>query len=98
MNVITLILLAVAPGIALTIFILLHDRYDKEPFSLLLKVFVFGMLATIPTMLVEMGLMYVNFFSGLFGILHTSVYRDRPHRRIFQAAGGYAVRAAASCF
>ena len=68
MNYFTLILLAIAPGAALIVFILLHDRYDKEPFRLLLKVFVFGMLAVVPTILVELGLQYINFFSGIIGI------------------------------
>lgn len=67
MNYFTLILLAVAPTIALIAFILLHDRYDKEPFSLLLKVFFFGMLSTVPTLLVEIGLARYNIFSGVFG-------------------------------
>jgi len=67
MNYFFLILLAVAPTIALAAFILLHDRYDKEPFSLLIKVFFFGMLCTIPTMLVEIGLLRFNFFGGIVG-------------------------------
>lgn len=67
MNNLYLILLAVAPSIALITFILLHDRYDKEPFSVLLKVFFFGMLATIPTLLAEMILQRFNIFAGIFG-------------------------------
>ncbi len=62
-----MILLAVAPSIALIAFILLHDRYDKEPFGMLAKVFFFGMLASIPVLVVELLLSRYNFFSGLLG-------------------------------
>ena len=63
-----LIVLAVAPVAVLIVFILLHDRYDREPFSMLLKVFVFGMLVSIPIIGVEMVLSRVNFFKGMIGI------------------------------
>ena len=63
-----MILLAVAPSIALITFILLHDRYDKEPFWMLAKVFFFGMLASVPILVVELLFSRYNFFSGLFGI------------------------------
>lgn len=68
MNNLYLLFLAVAPVVVLIVFILLHDRYDKEPFSMLLKVFVFGMLISIPIIGVEMLLSKINFFSGLVGI------------------------------
>lgn len=67
MNYLYLILLAVAPGVALVIFILLNDRYDREPAKLLIKVFVLGMLVTLPTIVVEMIGQYFNIFSGLLG-------------------------------
>ena len=67
MNNFYLILLAVAPSIALITFILLHDRYDKEPLGMLVKVFVFGMLASIPVLIVEIFLSRYNFFSGVIG-------------------------------
>ena len=63
-----LIVLAVAPVAVLIVFILLHDRYDREPFSMLLKVFVFGMLASIPVIAVELVLKAFNFFNGIIGI------------------------------
>lgn len=63
-----LILLAVAPSVALIAFILLHDRYDKEPFGLLVKVFIFGILASVPILIVELLLSRYNFFSGILGV------------------------------
>lgn len=69
MNVFYLILLAVAPGIILTLFILFQDRYDKEPVRLLIKVFLFGMLATIPTLIVEIIGRSFNIFTGIFGLI-----------------------------
>ena len=69
MNTLFLILLAIAPGIALVAFILLHDRYDKEPFGLLLKVFFFGMVAVLPTIVVELIGQSFNLFAGIFGLI-----------------------------
>ncbi|MBT7122394.1 MAG: PrsW family intramembrane metalloprotease, partial [Clostridia bacterium] len=68
MNNLYLIFLAVAPVAVLIVFILLHDRYDREPFSMLLKVFFFGMLISIPILGVEMLLSRFNFFKGIIGV------------------------------
>ena len=67
MNYFYLILLAIAPGAALVIFILLNDRYDREPAKLLIKVFLMGMLVTLPTIVVEYVGQYFNVFNGLLG-------------------------------
>ncbi len=67
MNYFYLILLAVAPGAALVIFLLINDRYDREPARLLIKIFVMGMLVTIPTIVVELTGQYFNIFSGILG-------------------------------
>lgn len=69
MNLLYLILLAIAPGVILTLFILFQDRYDKEPIRLLIKVFFFGMLATIPTVIVEITGRYFNIFAGIYGLI-----------------------------
>lgn len=63
-----LIVLAVLPAVVLALFILYHDRYEKEPFRLLVKVFFFGMLATIPTIAAESLGSAFNMFRGTFGI------------------------------
>ncbi len=67
MNFFYLILLAIAPGAALVIFMLLNDRYDREPARLLIKVFLMGMLVTLPTIVVELIGQYFNVFSGMLG-------------------------------
>lgn len=64
-----MILSAVLPGLACTLFILFIDRYDKEPRRLLFKVFFFGMLATAPTIIAETLGQHLNIFSGLYGEL-----------------------------
>lgn len=69
MNYFYLILLAIAPGVALVIFILLNDRYDREPARLLIKVFLMGMLVTLPTIVVELIGQYFNIFDGIYGLL-----------------------------
>ena len=67
MNYFYLILLAIAPGVALVLFILLNDRYDREPAGLLVKVFLMGMLVTLPTIVVELLGQMFNVFTGLLG-------------------------------
>jgi RsiW-degrading membrane proteinase PrsW (M82 family) len=67
MNYLYLILLAVAPGATLVIFILLNDRYDREPARLLIKVFLMGMLVTLPTIVVELLGQMFNVFAGTLG-------------------------------
>jgi RsiW-degrading membrane proteinase PrsW (M82 family) len=48
-----LLALAVAPGIAICIFIFLKDKYNKEPKGLLLVSFILGMLSTIPAIIFQ---------------------------------------------
>ena len=69
MNYLLLILLAAAPGIILVLFIVFQDRFDREPVMLLVKIFVLGMVAIIPTVVVEMIGQYFNIFSGYIGLL-----------------------------
>jgi protease PrsW len=47
--------LAIAPGIAISFFIYFRDKYEKEPFRLLLGCFLFGMLSTVPAALIELA-------------------------------------------
>jgi protease PrsW len=47
--------LAIAPGIAISFFIYFRDRYEKEPFRLLFRCFLFGMLSTVPAALIELA-------------------------------------------
>jgi len=60
--------LAVVPTVILALIILFYDRFDREPFRLVLKVFLFGMLATLPTIAAETIGGFLNIFNGsLFG-------------------------------
>lgn len=51
-----LLLLAVAPGLALFLFFYLRDRYRKEPTSALLVTFLLGAAALIPAFIVSLSL------------------------------------------
>lgn len=50
-----LLALAIAPGIAIFFFIYFKDKYEKEPFSLLLKCFLLGLLTIFPPILIELA-------------------------------------------
>lgn len=45
--------LAIAPGIAIALFIYFRDKYEKEPFHLLRGCFLFGLLSVVPAGLIE---------------------------------------------
>lgn len=62
------IFLAVLPSIVLLFFILKVDSYNKEPAGLLIGLFLFGILATIPSGFIEIILMDSNFLTGIIGL------------------------------
>ncbi len=68
MNNLMMIGLAVLPTIILATYLLFIDRFEREPIGLLVKVFFFGILCTIPTIIAEKIGEYFNIFTGLFGI------------------------------
>lgn len=47
---------AIAPGIALLVYFYLKDRYDSEPVSLVVKIFLLGFLIVLPIMVIQHGL------------------------------------------
>lgn len=64
-----LILAALLPSIVLGVVILIYDRFEKEPLGLLIKIFFFGALAVIPSIIAEVLGEYFNFFgSSLLGL------------------------------
>lgn len=67
-----LFVIAISPGLALALGIYLTDRYDREPVDLLIKVFILGALAVIPTVFVERILVSFNIFSGVLGAAYTA--------------------------
>jgi RsiW-degrading membrane proteinase PrsW (M82 family) len=46
---------AVAPAIALLSFFYLKDKYETEPLSLVVKVYIFGVLLVFPVMVIQFG-------------------------------------------
>ncbi len=77
-----LLALAIAPGIAICIYIYLKDKYNKEPIGLLIWSFILGMLSIVPAIIIQLSftkyfgdwmnkdLLYVGIFS--FGIVALS--------------------------
>jgi RsiW-degrading membrane proteinase PrsW (M82 family) len=49
-----LLALAIAPGLAICLFIYLKDKYDKEPLLNLAVSFALGMLSTIPAVIIQL--------------------------------------------
>lgn len=52
-----LLALAIAPGIAICLFIYLKDKYNKEPLGLLILSFILGMLSVVPAFFIQVFLM-----------------------------------------
>ena len=48
-----LLALAIAPGIAICLFIYFKDKYNKEPLGLLIWLFILGMFSTIPALIIQ---------------------------------------------
>ncbi len=64
-----LVLAAILPSLILGAVILIYDRFEREPLGLLIKIFFFGALAVVPSILAEMLGGFINIFgSNLLGI------------------------------
>lgn len=50
-----LLALAIAPGIAICLFIYFKDKYNKEPIWMLLLAFVLGILSIIPAVIIQLA-------------------------------------------
>jgi RsiW-degrading membrane proteinase PrsW (M82 family) len=69
-----LLALAIAPGIAICLFIYFKDKYKREPLGLLLASFIFGMLSVIPAIIIQLGVTgSVERWMG-DGIFYTAVF------------------------
>jgi RsiW-degrading membrane proteinase PrsW (M82 family) len=53
MNVLLLLALATAPGVAIGLYIYLKDKHEREPIGLLIKAFIYGMLSTLLTFVIS---------------------------------------------
>ena len=68
-----LLILALAPVVAILLLIYYRDRYEKEPVKLLLAAFGMGGLSILPVMLVEAFLSgFMNYFYGTFAVFWQS--------------------------
>lgn len=67
-----LFIIAITPAAIIVTGLYLSDRYDREPFKLLLKTYVLGALSVIPTIFVEEILSALNVFPGVVGPLYTA--------------------------
>lgn len=56
--------LALAPTLAIVLFILYRDKFDREPATVLFGSFLFGVLSTVPAIALEVG-------AGYFGLEET---------------------------
>ena len=56
MNALLLLALAMAPGVAIGLYIYLKDKHEREPVSLLLISFLYGALSTVVTLIISFSL------------------------------------------
>ena len=69
-----LLALAIAPGIAICLFIYFKDKYNREPLGLLILSFFIGVLSIIPPIIIQLSLTKpVQKIMGP-GILYTAVF------------------------
>ncbi len=66
--------LAIAPGIAISLFIYSRDRYEREPKRLLILSFVLGMLSTIPPLAVQLLAGDISSESSFHSLLSYAFY------------------------
>lgn len=64
MQYIPLTALAIAPCLALILFVYLRDKYDREPKLIVILSFVLGCLSIVPAFFIETELMKYDFISG----------------------------------
>ena len=70
-----LLALAIAPGIAICIFIYLKDKYNKEPLGLLLWSFFLGMLSIIPAVIIQLGFTkYVGDWMAANDLVYVAIF------------------------
>jgi len=56
MTILSIAAAAAAPGVALLSYVYLKDRYEAEPIAMVARLFLFGLLAVFPVMVVQRGL------------------------------------------
>jgi RsiW-degrading membrane proteinase PrsW (M82 family) len=53
MSFLVLMALAIAPGLAIAIYVYWRDKFEREPLSLMVKCFAFGVLSILPAIILE---------------------------------------------
>ena len=64
MSFLLLIALAIAPGVAISVFVYWKDKFDREPLNLLVKCFILGMISIVPAIVLDVGL------GKIFGVMN----------------------------
>jgi RsiW-degrading membrane proteinase PrsW (M82 family) len=67
MNTALLLVSAIAPGLALAIYIYYRDKFEKEPMKILVMSFLFGILSAVPALILEI-------FIGVLPIIQQNVF------------------------
>jgi len=62
----TLLIISIAPVILILLYIYFRDKYEKEPFGMLLRAILVGAIITIPIIFIEFGLMAIVKFNDKF--------------------------------
>src|SRR6188474_732711 len=53
MNLLALLAIATAPGVAIGLYIYLKDKHEREPIGLLIRAFMYGILSTILALIIS---------------------------------------------
>lgn len=70
----SLLAIAIAPGIAISMYIYFKDKHEKEPLKLLVISFILGVLSVIPTTILSLIGMYVfDFYPESNNMLHSLI-------------------------
>lgn len=73
MQVLSILMAAIAPGLSLLAYFYLKDRYESEPIHLVIKVFLLGALLVFPSMVLQTALLDIGIVSDLvFSFVITS--------------------------
>ena len=56
MDLLALVAIATAPGVAIGVYIYLKDKHEREPIGLLLRAFLFGAIGVLLTLLISTGI------------------------------------------
>ncbi|WP_250673651.1 PrsW family glutamic-type intramembrane protease [Paraclostridium ghonii] len=67
-----LLIISLAPTLALLMWIYIKDKYDREPIKVLIRLFFIGTLISIPAIAIEDILLRVNINNSYLNLIYTS--------------------------